>query len=66
MCYTASCPICGRVLCKGSPNSALEVGCPKCGEYITLTFCEDGYLARVALPLKKPHGKDASRDRIME
>ena len=32
--YVASCPICGRVLFKGSPRSYVEAGCPKCGEYI--------------------------------
>lgn len=41
--YVASCPICGRVLFKGSPRSYVEAGCPKCGEYIKISFSENGF-----------------------
>ena len=41
--YVASCPICGRVLFKGSPSSYVESGCPKCGEYLKISFSEGGY-----------------------
>ena len=41
--YVASCPICGRVLFKGTPNSYLEGGCPKCGEYLKITFIDNGF-----------------------
>ena len=53
MIYTASCPICGRILGKGTPASHWELGCPKCGEYIALTFSETGVTASATLPLKK-------------
>lgn len=41
--YMASCPICGRVLFKGKPNSYVETGCPKCGRYLMISFLEDGF-----------------------
>ncbi|MBE6636638.1 MAG: hypothetical protein E7618_02405 [Ruminococcaceae bacterium] len=53
MIYLASCPICGRILGKGTPSSHWELGCPKCGEYIALSFSETGVTAVVSLPLKK-------------
>ena len=45
--YVASCPICGRVLFKGSPSSYIEGGCPKCGEYLKITFSENGFYVLV-------------------
>ncbi|MBS5737654.1 MAG: hypothetical protein KHW62_06535 [Clostridiales bacterium] len=40
--FLASCPICGRVLFRGSPSSKIEGGCPKCGEYLKISFTEHG------------------------
>ena len=45
--YTASCPVCGRVLFKGSPNSYMEGGCPKCKEYLKILFTNNGFQASV-------------------
>lgn len=39
----ASCPVCGRSLFKGSPHSYVEGGCPKCGEYLKISFEENGF-----------------------
>lgn len=41
--FVASCPICGRVLFKGTPNSYMEGGCPKCGEYLKVAFVDTGF-----------------------
>ena len=45
--FTASCPVCGRVLFKGSPHSYMEGGCPKCKEYLQISFTESGYEAAI-------------------
>lgn len=50
--FTASCPICGRVLFKGSPNSYMEGGCPKCKEYLYITFTNNGFNAAVSISKK--------------
>lgn len=51
--FVASCPICGRSLFKGSPNSYVETGCPKCGEYLKISFCENGFQAQAGKSPKK-------------
>ena len=51
--FTASCPICGRTLFKGTPNSYLECGCPKCKEYIKVKFTENGFTALVSAKKEK-------------
>ena len=45
--YIASCPVCGRSLFKGKPNSYMEGGCPKCKEYLQITFTDTGFSASV-------------------
>ena len=45
--FVASCPVCGRVLFKGSPSSYLECGCPKCKEYLRVCFTFTGFEASV-------------------
>jgi phage FluMu protein Com len=45
--YVASCPICGRTLFKGMPNSYIEGGCPKCKNYLMITFVATGVQATV-------------------
>ena len=40
--YLASCPVCGRALFKGSPNSYIEGGCPKCKNYIQIAYTAEG------------------------
>ncbi len=44
----ASCPVCGKVLFRGSPQSKIEGSCPKCGEYLTVTYFENGFNAIAA------------------
>ena len=51
--FVASCPICGKVLFKGSAKSYVEGKCPKCREYIKIKFSEEGFYSIVALPLKR-------------
>lgn len=46
--YMASCPICGRTLFKGVPDSYIEGGCPKCKSYLMITFTEAGVQANVS------------------
>lgn len=41
--YKASCPVCGRNLFKGTPNSYMEGNCPKCGTYLQILFETNGY-----------------------
>ncbi|MEE1074301.1 MAG: hypothetical protein U0K93_02345 [Acutalibacteraceae bacterium] len=41
--FIASCPVCGRTLFKGSPSSYVESGCPKCKEYLKITFIDNGF-----------------------
>ncbi len=57
--YVASCPICGRVLFKGAPNSYLEGGCPKCGEYLKITFSQNGVSVTSGKNSAQPDGRKA-------
>lgn len=40
--FMASCPICGRSLFKGKADSYVEGGCPKCKNYLKISFADDG------------------------
>lgn len=40
--FMASCPICGRSLFKGTPDSYVEGGCPKCKNYLKISYTPDG------------------------
>ena len=40
--FTAGCPICGRTLFKGIPNSYIEGVCPKCKSYLHIYYTEGG------------------------
>lgn len=40
--FMASCPICGRSLFKGKPDSYIEGGCPKCKNYLQISYTPDG------------------------
>lgn len=40
--FMASCPICGRSLFKGVANSYIEGGCPKCKNYLQISYTADG------------------------
>ena len=46
--FTASCPICGRTLFKGSPESYIEGGCPKCNSYLYIQYTTAGVQSKVA------------------
>ena len=41
--YLSSCPVCGRTLFRGTPDSCIEGGCPKCREYLKIDFYDTGY-----------------------
>ena len=45
--YLASCPICGRSLFKGKPDSYIEGVCPKCKKYLKISFTSDGVQSSV-------------------
>lgn len=57
--FKAACPICGYGLCKGTPQSQIDINCPKCGEYLQVRFLEDGVSS--SLVLRKAEGKAAER-----
>ncbi len=40
--FMASCPICGRSLFKGKADSYIEGGCPKCKNYLQITYTPEG------------------------
>ncbi len=45
--YISSCPVCGRTLFKGTEDSCIEGGCPKCKEYLRIYFSKTGYQVHV-------------------
>lgn len=45
--YMASCPICGRSLFKGKPDSYIEGGCPKCKSYLQIQYTTEGVKSAV-------------------
>ncbi len=45
--YLASCPVCGRSLFKGKPESYIEGVCPKCKKYLQVLYTSDGVQANV-------------------
>lgn len=44
--FLASCPVCGRSLFRGSPDSYIEGGCPKCKSYLQISFTAEGVVCR--------------------
>lgn len=38
----ASCPVCGRTLFRGRPDSYIEGGCPKCKSYLQISYLKEG------------------------
>lgn len=40
--FKASCPICGRNLFRGVPDSYIEGNCPKCGSFLLIHFESEG------------------------
>ncbi len=59
--FISSCPICGRTLFKGTPDSYIEVGCPKCKEYLKISFHEYGYQVHIAKQTKESNESSRSR-----
>lgn len=47
--YMASCPICGRSLFKGKPDSYIEGGCPKCKNYLQIHYTAEGVKSAVCV-----------------
>ena len=56
--FLASCPVCGRSLFKGTPNSHIEGGCPKCKNYLCISFTFDGVQAEVSENLEQKINND--------
>ena len=40
--FLSGCPICGRILFRGTPESHIEGSCPKCLEYLSITYMKRG------------------------
>lgn len=40
--YKATCPICGWSLIQASPNSQINISCPKCKSYLSVEVEENG------------------------
>lgn len=51
--FLSSCPVCGRTLFRGTPNSSIEGGCPKCKEYLKINFYDTGYQVSILNPQKE-------------
>lgn len=47
--FMASCPVCGRSLFKGTPDSYIEGGCPKCKSYLQISYTLDGVQSVVSV-----------------
>ena len=45
--FMASCPVCGRSLFKGTADSYIEGGCPKCKSYLRISYTPQGVLAAI-------------------
>ena len=43
----ASCPVCGRGLCKAVPHSVVELHCPKCKNPLLVCFENNGVSVKV-------------------
>jgi len=50
--FMASCPICGRSLFKGTADSYIEGGCPKCKNYLQITYTQEGVKSIVSVENK--------------
>lgn len=55
--YKASCPVCGRNLFRGAPNSYIESYCPKCGSFLQIAFSSAGVSAATGDSVKRPQSK---------
>lgn len=56
--YMASCPVCGRSLFKGKPDSYIEGGCPKCKNYLQISYTADGVQSFVCGEPEEKQNKD--------
>lgn len=48
--FMASCPVYGRSLFKGRPDSYIEGGCPKCKNYLQISYTTNGVQSAVCVP----------------
>lgn len=51
--YLACCPVCGRALFRGKPNSDIEGYCPKCKKLLKISFTSDGVVSFVSKTKKQ-------------
>ena len=56
----ANCPVCGRGLFRGAPNSVVEGKCPKCGTYLKVQFTNNGFQVTTIDALMKDSGQPMS------
>jgi len=45
--YMASCPVCGKGLCRAAPKSVVEIYCPKCKSSLLVSFENNGFSAKI-------------------
>lgn len=56
--FMASCPVCGRSLFKGRPDSYIEGGCPKCKNYLQISYTPDGVQSVVSVAEAEKQNND--------
>lgn len=56
--FMASCPVCGRSLFKGRPDSYIEGGCPKCKNYLQISYTPDGVQSVVSVAEAEKQNSD--------
>ncbi len=59
--YRASCPICGHTLFKGTPNSHIDVNCPKCGQLLQISFEEESVISTMITKKTACEGKEMNK-----
>ena len=42
--YSVSCPVCGRLVCRSSTGSEIEIKCPKCKTMLYFQHYKNGQL----------------------
>lgn len=60
--YISNCPVCGRALFKGLPNSYIEGGCPKCKNYIRINYTDTGVVASVSKLVRDANYSDGGSE----
>ncbi len=57
--FMASCPVCGRSIFKGTANSYIEGGCPKCKNFLQISYTNDGVKVMLPFPNEDKESRQA-------